>query len=101
MRPTLETLGLEPPPIPYELEGNISLWFVEVIGRIDSLLVNLVGNLIFTRVHHFAPDFPFTPIFERFSDDAAVRTAEETAQAVVAGVVAQLRLWITRRAPRA
>jgi hypothetical protein len=94
-------LGLEPPPIPYELEGNISLWFAEVIRRIDSLLVNLVGNLIFTHVHHFAPNFPFTPIFERFSDDAAMRTAEETAQVVVAGVVAQLRLWITCRAPRA
>jgi hypothetical protein len=67
-------LGLEPPLIPSESEGNISLWFAEVIGRTDSLLerlrqvlqkdgeyiVNLVGNLILTRVHRFAPKFMFT-----------------------------------------
>jgi hypothetical protein len=62
-------------------------------------IVNLVGNLILTRVHLFVPNFPFTQIFERFNDDAAGRAAEETAQAAVAGVVAQLLLRVTRRAP--
>jgi hypothetical protein len=70
----LVTLGVELPPIPSELEGNIALWFAEVTGRIDSLserlrqvlwtkgeeIVSLVGNLILMRVHHFAPNFPFT-----------------------------------------
>jgi hypothetical protein len=37
----LVTLGLEPPPIPSEPEGSISLWFTEVIGRIGSLLERL------------------------------------------------------------
>jgi hypothetical protein len=104
VRPTLETLELEPPPIPSEPEGSIALWFVEVTERISSLperlgqvlrmegehIVNLVGNLILTRVYRFAPNFPFTWIFERFGDDATGRAAEETVQAVVAGVVALL-----------
>jgi hypothetical protein len=85
---------------------------VEVIGWIGSLperlgkvlrtegehIVNLVGNLIFTRVHCFAPNFLFTRIFERFSADAAGRSAEEGAQTAVAGVVAQLQRRVTRRA---
>jgi hypothetical protein len=95
-------LGLEPPPIPSEPEGSIALWFVEVTGWIGSLpkrlgqvlrmegenIVNLVGNLILTCVHRFAPNFPFTRIFQRFGDDATGRAAEETAQAAVAGLVA-------------
>jgi hypothetical protein len=74
VRPVLEMLGLDPPPIPSESEGNIALWFAEVTGRIHSLperlrqvlrtegeyIVNLVGNLILTRVHCFTPNFPFT-----------------------------------------
>jgi hypothetical protein len=58
VRPTLETLGLEPPLIPSESEGNIALYFAEVTGQIDSLperlrqvmrtegeyMVNLVGT---------------------------------------------------------
>jgi hypothetical protein len=74
VRPALETMGLELPPIPYESEGNNALWFAEVTGRIDSLLerprqvlqtegeyiVNLVGNLILTRVDHFSANFSFT-----------------------------------------
>jgi hypothetical protein len=113
VRPTLVTMGLEPPPIPSELEGSIALWFVEVTRQIYSLperlgqvlrtegehIVNLVGNLILTHVHCFAPNFTFTRIFERFSDDAAGRAAEETAQAAVVGVVAQLQQRVTRRAP--
>jgi hypothetical protein len=69
VRHVLETLGLEPPPIPSNSEGNIALWFVEVTGRIDSLpkrlmqvlqtegeyTVNMVGNLILMHVHRFAP----------------------------------------------
>jgi hypothetical protein len=108
-------LGFEPPLIPSKSEGNIALWFTEVIGRTDSLperlrqvlqkdeeyIVNLVGNLILTRVHRFTPKFLFTRIFERFSDDAARRAAEETARAVVAGVVAQRRQRVTYRAPGA
>jgi hypothetical protein len=111
VRPALETLGLELPPIPSESEGNIALWFAEVTGRIDSLperlrqvlrmegeyIVNLVGNLILTSVHRFTPNFPFTRIFERFSDDMAGRATEETAQAAVAGVVTQLLLRVTHR----
>jgi hypothetical protein len=91
--PTLAVLGLEPPPIPSEPEVGIALWFVDVIGRVGSLperlrqvlqmegecVVNLVGNLILTSVHRFAPNFPFAQIFERFRDDAAGRAAEETA----------------------
>jgi hypothetical protein len=37
VRPALETLGLELPPIPSESEGNIDLSFTEVTRRIDSL----------------------------------------------------------------
>jgi hypothetical protein len=95
-------LGLEPPLIPSEPEVSIALWFPEVTEHISSLpgrlgqvlrmegehIVNLVGNLILTRVHRFSPNFPFTRIFERFSDDAAARATEETTQAAVAGVVA-------------
>jgi hypothetical protein len=115
VRPALVTLGLEPPPIPSEQEGSIALWFAEVTRRISSLperlgqvlrtegeqIVNLVGNLILTLMHHFTPNFLFTWIFERFGDDAAGRAAEETSQAVVAGVVAQLRQRVSRRAPEA
>jgi hypothetical protein len=64
-------------------------------------IVNLVGNLILTRVHRFAPNYPFTRIFERFCDDAARRAAEEIAQAAVVGVVAQLWQRVTRHAPGA
>jgi hypothetical protein len=39
-------------------------------------------------MHHFTPNFLFTWIFERFGDDAAGRAAEETSQAIVAGVFA-------------
>jgi hypothetical protein len=74
VRPALVTLGLKPPPIPSEPEGGIDLWFREVTGWISSLpemlvqvlrtegehIVNLVGNLILTRVHRFTPNFPFT-----------------------------------------
>jgi hypothetical protein len=113
VRPVLVALSLEPTPTPTELEGNIALWFAEVTGQINSLperltrvlwmegehIFNLVGNLILMHVHCFTPNFPFTRIFERFSDDAAGRAAEETAQAAVARVVAQLLLRVTRRAP--
>jgi hypothetical protein len=105
----------QPPPIPFKPEGSIALWFAEVIGRIGSLperlrqvlrmegehVVNLVGNLILTRVHRFSPNFPFARIFERFGNDANGRAAEETARAAVAGVVAQLLQRVSRRAPRA
>jgi hypothetical protein len=98
-------LGLVPLSIPSEPEGNIALWFVDVTKWIDSLperlrqvlrtkgeyIVNLVGNLILTRMHCFAPNFLFTRIFKRFSDDVAGRAAEKTTQAVVARVVAHLR----------
>jgi hypothetical protein len=66
------TLGLELPLIPSESEVSIALWFPEVTGQISSLpgrlgqvlrmegehIVNLVGNLILTRVHRFAPQLP-------------------------------------------
>jgi hypothetical protein len=61
-------------------------------------VVNLVGNLILTRVHRFAPNFPFARIFERLRDDAAGRAAEETA---LARVVAQLLQRVNRHVPRA
>jgi hypothetical protein len=60
-------------------------------------IINLFGNIILTRVHSFAPNFPLTQIFERSSDDMARRVAEETSQAVVAGVVSELLQGITRR----
>jgi hypothetical protein len=60
-------------------------------------VVNLVGNLILTRVHRFTPNFPFTRIFKRFTDDAAGRSAEETSQAVLAGVVTQLLQRVNHR----
>jgi hypothetical protein len=115
VRPALVTLGLKPPPIPSKPEGSIDLWFVEVTGQISSLperlgqvlrtegehIVNLVGNLILTRVHRFTPNFPFTQILETFGDDAVGRAAEETAQATMVGVVAQLQQRVTRRAPGA
>jgi hypothetical protein len=63
-----------------------TLW--KVLRMEGEHIVNLVGNLILTRVHRFAPSFPFTQIFEIFGDDATGRAAEETTQAVMAGVVA-------------
>jgi hypothetical protein len=112
MRPARATLGLKPPPIPSGPDGGIALWFADVIGQIGSLperlgqvlqtegecIVNLVGNLILTRVHRFATNFPFTQIFERFGDDTAGRAGEETSRAVVAEVVAQVLQWVNRRA---
>jgi hypothetical protein len=73
VRPTLVMLGLEPLPIPSEPEGSVALCFWEIIGQISSLperlrqvlwtegehVVNLVGNLILTRMHHFTPNFLF------------------------------------------
>jgi hypothetical protein len=64
-------------------------------------VANLVGNLILTRVHRFAPNFPFARIFEIFEDDAVGRAAKDTAQAVVAEVVTQLLLRVNRRVPGA
>jgi hypothetical protein len=61
----------------------------------------LVGNLILTCVHRFAPNFPFAQTFKRFGDDAAGRAAEETTQAVVAEVVAHLLQWVNCRMPGA
>jgi hypothetical protein len=115
VRPTLAMLGLEPPPIPSEPEGSVALWFLEITGWIGSLplrlrqvlrmegehAINLVGNLILTRVHRFAPNFLFARIFERLGDDMARRVAEETAQAAVAVVVALLLLRVSRLVPRA
>jgi hypothetical protein len=115
VRPTLATLGLKPPLILSEPDGSTALWFADVIRRIGSLperlrqvlrtegdrIVNLVGNLILTRVHRFAPNFPFARIFERFGDDAAGRAAEETAQAAVAKVVSQLLQGVNRCMPGA
>jgi hypothetical protein len=86
---------------------------VDVIEQIGSLLerlrqvlqtegervVNFVGNLILTRVHSFACNFPFDQIFERFRDDTAKRAAEETDQAAVAGVVSQLLQCVNHRMP--
>jgi hypothetical protein len=51
----------------------------QVLQTEGEYIVNLVGNLILTHEHRFAPNFPFTRIFERFSDDAAGRAAEDTA----------------------
>jgi hypothetical protein len=62
-------------------------------------IVNFVGNLILMRVHRFACNFPFDQIFKRFGDDAAKRAAEETDQAAVAGVVAQLLQCVNHRMP--
>jgi hypothetical protein len=99
VRPTLAALGLELPLIPSEPDGSIALWFADVIEQIGSLpkrlrqmlrtegehVVNLVGCLILTRMHRFAPNFPFTQIFERFRDDAPGRAAKETNQALWPG----------------
>jgi hypothetical protein len=111
VRPTLATLGLKPPLILSEPDGIIALWFADVIRQIGSLperlrqvlqtegdrIVNLVGNLILTHMHRFAPNFPIAQIFERFGDDAAERAAEETTQAAVVKVVAQLLQRVNRR----
>jgi hypothetical protein len=115
VRRTLVELGLEPAPIPSKPEGSIALWFAEVTGWIGSLrerprqvlrtegehVVNLVGSLILTRMHCFAPNFPFAQIFERFGDDTDRRAAEETSRAAVARVVALLLQWVFCRAPGA
>jgi hypothetical protein len=111
---TLEALGLEPPLIPSVPEEDIALWFVDVVGRIGSLLerlrrvlqmqgdhiVNLVGNLILMWVHRFAPNFPFARIFEKFGNNAAGRSAKETARADVAGVVTKLMERVNRLVPK-
>jgi hypothetical protein len=103
-------LGLKLALILSKPDGSIALWFADVIGRIGSLpvrlrqvlqteverIVNLVGNLILTRVHRFAP---VTRIFERFGDNATGRAAEETARAAVAEVVAQLLQRVNRYMP--
>jgi hypothetical protein len=73
----------------------------QVLRTEGAHIVNLVGNLILTHVHRFAPSFLFTRIFERFGDDEAGRVVEEINQAAVAGVVAQLRQRVSRRAPGA
>jgi hypothetical protein len=85
MRPALDTLGLEPPPVPSTIQGDIAFWYTNIVGKIGSLperlrqvlrtkgecIVNLVGNIILTWVHH-----------------AARRSAGETSNAAVAEVVA-------------
>jgi hypothetical protein len=78
--------------------GSLPERLAKVLRMEGEHIVNLVGNLVFTRVHRFAPNFPFTRIFERFSADAAGRSAEESAQTAVAGVVAQVQRRVTRRA---
>jgi hypothetical protein len=111
----LATLGFDPALIPSKQEGSIALRFAEVTQQLSSLperlrqvlrtegehIVNLVGNLILTGVYHFTPNFPFARIFEKFSDEAAGRQAEETTRAAVAEVVAQLLQRVTRRTPGA
>jgi hypothetical protein len=64
-------------------------------------VVNLVSNLILTRVHRFAPKFSSAWIFERFGDDGDGRAAEATAQAAVAGVVAPLLQRVSCLVPEA
>jgi hypothetical protein len=62
-------------------------------------IINLVGNLILTLVNRFAPNFLFAQIFKRFGDVAAERAAEQTAQAMVAEVVAQLLQGVNHHVP--
>jgi hypothetical protein len=90
------------------------MWYSNVMGWIDSLpkrlrrtlqmegehIVEIVGNAILLLVYHFAPGFPFTRIFKRFGDDHAGRSAEETARAAKANVVAELQVQINRVPPR-
>jgi hypothetical protein len=115
VRPALEVLDLEPPPIPSAGQGDIALWHVDVVGWIGSLperlrqvfwtegerIVNLVGNVILTRVHYFVPNFPFAQIFERFGSDSARWAAEEASKAAVAEVLAKLQERVSRHVPRA
>jgi hypothetical protein len=106
----LAMLGLEPAPIRSEPQESIAFWFAKVTGQIGSLpewlrqvlrtdgehVLNLVGNLILPCVHCFAPNFLFARIFVRFGDNTVGRAAEETAQATVAGVVAELLQRVSR-----
>jgi hypothetical protein len=66
VRPALVALGLDPPEIPSVIQGDIALWYVDVVGQISSIperlkqvlqtegkhIVNVVGNIILTWVHH-------------------------------------------------
>jgi hypothetical protein len=60
----------------------------KVLWTKGERIVNLVGNLILKWVHHFAPNFLFAQIFERFGNDAAARSAEENSEVAIAKVVA-------------
>jgi hypothetical protein len=115
VRPALEALGLKPPTISSAGQGDITLWYMDAIRHIGPLpenlklvrrtegerIINLVGNIILTWVHHFSPNFPFARISETLQSDSARRAAEETFRATIAEIVANLQEQVSRRVPRA
>jgi hypothetical protein len=109
VRPVLVMLGLDPPPIPFKSEGSIALWFMEVTGRINSLLerlrqvlrtegehiVNLVGNLIL----HACTALPPTSCSHKSLKDLAMTRPGEQQRKLPKPQ--WLRQWVTRCAPGA
>jgi hypothetical protein len=92
-RQALVTLGLDLPNVPSSPLPGISLWYVDVMERVNSLperprqtlqmegerIVDIIGNTILPRVYFFAPSFLFAQIFKRFGEDPAGKATEEAA----------------------
>jgi hypothetical protein len=80
--------------------GSLPERLRRVLQTEGERIVNLVGNLILKRVHLFAPNFPFAQIFESFRNNAARRSAEETARAAMAGVLTELLKLVNHCVPQ-